>query len=77
MTDETFHVHVPCTPPWTAGVPNTRDGLLAEAQLLAVEYFGAQEFAVVDIDARLTMSMLEMDVTFAAAKQATKGRETR
>ena len=42
MTDETFHVHVPRTPPWAAGVPNTRDGLLAEAQLLAVEYFGAQ-----------------------------------
>lgn len=76
MTDETFHVHVPRTPPWAAGVPNTRDGLLAEAQLLAVEYFGAQEFAVVDIDARLTMSTLEMDVTFAAAKATTKGRDT-
>ena len=69
MTDETFHVHVPRTPPWAAGVPTTRDECLAEAQLLAVEYFGATEFAVTDIDARVRMDVLEMDVTFTAARQ--------
>jgi hypothetical protein len=63
---EMFRIHVPATPPWIKGAPKTRDECLAEAQLLAVEYFGAIEFEVTDIDARLHLGVLEMDVTFTA-----------